>query len=248
MALGVEKRKRRSYKVWCEGKGPDFVLEVASPSTEWWDRQAKPRTYLQLGVREYWRFDPQADLMPERLQGMRSAAGRYLPQAWSPGWDGRPVLRSEVLGLEAWVDGLDLQLRDAASGRELLNYLRVVRERNVLEAAKEAAEAARAAAEARARREADARQETEAENRRLKALLASLGHVGRERGKPRRARAASQARVCRTPGTLGNSHSYSVCTGRGLCTAVGSAPLVSGVRCCRTAPSGFGGGLRDRAG
>ena len=31
--LGAEKRMRPVYKVWEEGKAPDFVLEVASPST-----------------------------------------------------------------------------------------------------------------------------------------------------------------------------------------------------------------------
>ncbi len=125
--------------------------------------------------------------MPERLQGMRSAAGSYPPQLLSRGWDGRPVLRSEVLELEAWVDGLDLRLWDAASGRVLRNHLRFMQERNVSEAAraeavgtKEAAEAARASAEARARREADARRKTEAENRGPKSLLASLAVVRRD--------------------------------------------------------------------
>ena len=33
VVLGVEDRVRMNYKVWEEGKGPDFVLEVASPST-----------------------------------------------------------------------------------------------------------------------------------------------------------------------------------------------------------------------
>ena len=31
VVFGVEDRMRMSYKVWEEGKGPDFVLEVASP-------------------------------------------------------------------------------------------------------------------------------------------------------------------------------------------------------------------------
>ena len=30
VVFGVEDRERMSYKVWEEGKGPDFVLEVAS--------------------------------------------------------------------------------------------------------------------------------------------------------------------------------------------------------------------------
>ena len=33
VVFGVEDRMRMNYKVWEEGKGPDFVLEVASPGT-----------------------------------------------------------------------------------------------------------------------------------------------------------------------------------------------------------------------
>ena len=33
VVFGVEDRMRMNYKVWEEGKGPDFVLEVASPRT-----------------------------------------------------------------------------------------------------------------------------------------------------------------------------------------------------------------------
>ena len=33
VVFGVENRQQMSYKVWEEGKGPDFVLEVASPNT-----------------------------------------------------------------------------------------------------------------------------------------------------------------------------------------------------------------------
>ena len=40
------------------GQPPDFVLEVASPSTGRHDYTAKRNIYAQLDVREYWRFDP----------------------------------------------------------------------------------------------------------------------------------------------------------------------------------------------
>ena len=49
VAFGVE---RRSYRTWEEGKAPDFVLEVLSPSTWTKDRGEKRRTYAGLGVRE----------------------------------------------------------------------------------------------------------------------------------------------------------------------------------------------------
>ena len=40
------------------GQPPDFVLEVASPSTGRHDYTSKRNIYAQLVVREYWRFDP----------------------------------------------------------------------------------------------------------------------------------------------------------------------------------------------
>ena len=38
-----------SYKVWEEGEGPDFVLEVASPNTWEEDVERKPGIYAALG-------------------------------------------------------------------------------------------------------------------------------------------------------------------------------------------------------
>ena len=40
------------------GKVPDFVLEVASRSTWRRDREEKREIYADIGVSEYWRFDP----------------------------------------------------------------------------------------------------------------------------------------------------------------------------------------------
>lgn len=55
VVLGVPRAVRRgSYKVWEEGKAPDFVLEVASPSTTHNDAEHKAREYARIGVREYW--------------------------------------------------------------------------------------------------------------------------------------------------------------------------------------------------
>ena len=56
VVFGVEDHPRMNYKVWEEGKGPDFVLEVASPSTWREDVERKPGIYANLGVREYFLF------------------------------------------------------------------------------------------------------------------------------------------------------------------------------------------------
>ena len=43
--------------------GPDFVLEVISPSTKLRDETFKVRTYHKLGVREYWIIDVKLNLL-----------------------------------------------------------------------------------------------------------------------------------------------------------------------------------------
>ena len=59
--FGVEDRMRMSYKVWEEGKGPEFVLEVASPGTWREDVGPKREVYARLGVGEYWLYDPMGE-------------------------------------------------------------------------------------------------------------------------------------------------------------------------------------------
>ena len=66
-----------SYKVWEEGKGPDFVLEVASPNTWKEDVERKPGVYAGLGVSEYFLFDPRAEYLTPRLRGYRLVDGAY---------------------------------------------------------------------------------------------------------------------------------------------------------------------------
>ena len=52
LVFGVERGKNRSmYKVWEEGKVPDFVLEVASPSTAEHDARYKAGKYARIGVK-----------------------------------------------------------------------------------------------------------------------------------------------------------------------------------------------------
>ena len=115
VAFGVERRRRRSYRTWEEGKAPDFVLEVLSPST--WKRDlAKRKTYARLGVEEYFVFDPTGDFIQPMLQGYRLDWGTYRPMAGL----GPLAVRSRMLGLDLWVDeGRDLRMRDPATGENL---------------------------------------------------------------------------------------------------------------------------------
>jgi Uma2 family endonuclease len=74
VVFGVPKRERSAYLVWTEGKGPDWVLELLSPSTAAKDREKNYSIYeQQLRVPEYVWFNP---LEPAELRGFRLRWGR----------------------------------------------------------------------------------------------------------------------------------------------------------------------------
>ena len=157
VAFGVEDRERPTYKVWEEGKAPDFVLEVASPSTWEDDEGRKAELYERLRVREYWQYDPTGKHLPSRLKGRRLAGGSYEPRPVVESLDGTLILHSETLGLELRAKGREMYFLDPVTGRRLLSH----QEEN----------AARRAAESRAEREASARQAAEARLAEIEALF-----------------------------------------------------------------------------
>ena len=118
--------RRHSWLVWREGKAPDFVLEIASPSTWRRDVTEKRDIYAGMGVTEYWRFDPTGGCFTPALAGERLAGGEYrpIPLETDEGHiQGMGILRgrSAVLGLDICVlPGLELRLYDPASGQWLL--------------------------------------------------------------------------------------------------------------------------------
>ena len=170
VALGLGTHNRSSYFVWVEGKPPDWVLEVASPSTQKKDRDRKRCRYAAMGVPEYWMFDPRSpqrgargapsheefSVYPPgtpRLQGLKLADGKYIPLPWQLA-DGGRMIHSEVLGLDVRVEGELLRFRDAATGRDVPHRsdVQAAAERAEAQARREAAQ--RKAAEAKAKREA----------------------------------------------------------------------------------------------
>ena len=110
---------RRSYKVWVEGKAPDFVMEVASKATWKDDRGCKKAAYAKMGVREYWLFDPTGEFFDPPLEGFRLQGGKYLPLAAR-----RPqrALPSKVLGLELRPDDGHVRFHDPATGEDLRTH------------------------------------------------------------------------------------------------------------------------------
>ena len=71
--------EQNGYVISDQGKPPDFVLEVASPSTAQVDTGEKRAEYAALGIPEYWRFDHTGDWHGSRLAGDRLVDHRYEP-------------------------------------------------------------------------------------------------------------------------------------------------------------------------
>jgi Uma2 family endonuclease len=92
VVFGVEKRDRKAYLMWNEGKGPDWVLELLSESSAEKDRETNYGLYEQhVRVPEYVWFNPDD---PKELRGFRLVGDEY--EEVSPDEHGR--LWSKVLG------------------------------------------------------------------------------------------------------------------------------------------------------
>ena len=115
--------ERNGYAINLVGKPPDFVLEVASPTTGRRDYTDKRRDYERFGIPEYWRFDGTGgDYHDAPLAGDRLVDGRYQPIGvdWSSQDTGRGY--SEVLGLYlCWEEGR-LRFFDPKADGYLLTY------------------------------------------------------------------------------------------------------------------------------
>lgn len=59
VVTGTDKRERRRWVVWQEGKGPDVVIEILSETTRTVDKTTKKEIYAtRLRVPEYFWYDP----------------------------------------------------------------------------------------------------------------------------------------------------------------------------------------------
>ena len=115
---------RRSYVLWDEPEADiRFVLEIASRSTRAHDHGAKRDIYASLGVREYFLYDPPGPRRPAALAGLRLRDGVYREIAPGTLPDGRPGVRSDVLGLVGYVaDEGRLRWFDPLGGEDLRDF------------------------------------------------------------------------------------------------------------------------------
>lgn len=152
---------QKGYAIDRQGKPPDFVLEVASPTTGVEDYTNKRRDYERFGIPEYWRFDASGGEYHDlALAGDMLVDGEYRPVQVE--WQGDAYCRgySRALGLYLCWDAGQLRFYDPNMGTHLRTHLEDI---------------ARANQEsARAEQESTARRKAEDEVRRLRDRLASL--------------------------------------------------------------------------
>ena len=96
ISFGAGKKPHRTYKIWEEGKPPDFVVEFSSKGTVQNDLNHKMELYARLGIPEYFLCDVDRRYLPAPLMGFRLIDGEYVEIA--PNADGG--ISSEILGLD----------------------------------------------------------------------------------------------------------------------------------------------------
>ncbi|MEH2056166.1 MAG: Uma2 family endonuclease [Nostoc sp.] len=102
---------RDNYKIWEEGQVPTVIFEMTSFGTKGQDEIFKKTLYEQLGVKEYWLFDPKGEWVEQQLRGYRLRGEIYEPIQ-----DGR----SEPLQLRLVVEGRLIGFYQEDTGKKLL--------------------------------------------------------------------------------------------------------------------------------
>ena len=177
-AVGIdpETLKHQSiYRTWIQGKPPDFVLEVASPSTARNDETTKRGIYARMGVTEYWRYDPtdlidpnQRPLYAVALNGELLVDGVYQPIEITDGPDGCIWGYSPALGASLAVKDKRLVVYDHDLGEFVAEFEEQERAKMQAQAEARAERELRVAAESEASEQAATIRRLEAELRRLR--------------------------------------------------------------------------------
>jgi len=149
---------RDNYKIWEEGQVPTVIFEMTSFGTKGQDEIFKKTLYEQLGVKEYWLFDPKSEWVEQQLRGYRLRGEIYEPIE-----DGR----SEPLELRLVVEGRLIGFYRENNGEKLLisNELAEALRQEVL---------ARQQAEELVEQECQRAEQAELKIEQLKARLRSL--------------------------------------------------------------------------
>ncbi len=150
---------RDNYKIWEEGQVPLVIFEMTSQGTREQDISFKKTLYEQLGVLQYWLFDPKGEWIPEQLRGYRLIRQEY---------ELITDKRSEALQLRLEIDEQLIAFYKQDTGEKLLAPGELVEALQQEILAREQAEERATQAEERAK-------QAELQVERLKEQLRSLG-------------------------------------------------------------------------
>jgi hypothetical protein len=134
VVFGIPQGNRRVYKLWEEGPAPAVVFELTSNSTRARDLGEKRRLYEEMGVQEYFLFDPEGDYLSPKLQGFRLEGYFYAPLKPLALPDKEWELTSEMLGLKLRSEGPLLHLFHAETEEKLRTPAEEAAARHIAEA------------------------------------------------------------------------------------------------------------------
>ncbi|MYC29979.1 MAG: hypothetical protein F4X65_07820 [Chloroflexi bacterium] len=166
------------YLVSGQGKPPDFVLEIASPSTRRNDNGEKRSFYANLGVLEYWRFDEEDTTNSVKLLGERLVNGEYIALEITQLEEGLLESYSPVLGLSLRWERGELRWYDHEAGQYIFTLAEELERRRVAEVRAEQEREQRRAAEGRAEQERQQREAAEARLQELESQIRQLRGEG----------------------------------------------------------------------
>jgi Uma2 family endonuclease len=156
---------RDNYKTWEDGQVPTVIFEMTSFGTKGQDEIFKKTLYEQLGVKEYWLFDPKGEWVEQQLRGYRLRGEIYEPIQ-----DGR----SEPLQLRLVVEGRLIGFYREDTGEKLLIPDELVEALRQEVLARQQAEGLAEQERQRAEQERQRAEQAELQIEQLKARLRSL--------------------------------------------------------------------------
>ncbi len=186
VAFGRPKGYRGSYKQWEEaGVAPQVVFEIRSPSNTGPKMAEKRQFYEDYGVREYYDYDPDRNILRGWLRGsvglepiseLNDWTSPLLGIRFQPGEPELVVLHRDNT---PFVDMIALhEQRDAARSQAEFERRRADRERERTETERQRAETERERAETAHQRAETARQRAEAAEAEKAELLERLAALG----------------------------------------------------------------------
>ena len=177
VVFGVSPYDRRSFRSFEEaGAIPSIVFEMASEGTWRNDEEGKFELYEELGVKEYYLFDPEWQYLSSQVKGYRLENSAYRKIPWK-----NQRLRSQF-GFEVAADATMLRLYRLSTGLPILTRaeaMLIAQEQVVREQRKLAEEQRKLAEEQRKLAEEQRRNAAlELEIARLRAILGQNPQAG----------------------------------------------------------------------